>query len=96
MQKLTLTEIEKLIYPVGFYKNKAKALKKLPDVILEKFNGGPVGLKNLAASLGEELSTLEEIYEPYLIQSDFLERTPRGRKLTRKGLEYLGYQRGMF
>ncbi len=39
LQKLTLTEIEKLIYPVGFYKNKAKALKKLPDVILEKFNG---------------------------------------------------------
>ena len=70
--------------------------RQLLKTVLEKFNGGPVGLKNLAASLGEELSTLEEIYEPYLIQSDFLERTPRGRKLTKKGLEYLGYQRGMF
>jgi Holliday junction DNA helicase RuvB len=51
-------------------------------VIIEKFNGGPVGLGTIAVAVGEEAETLEEIYEPFLIQEGFIERTPRGRKVT--------------
>lgn len=58
--------------------------------LAEKFSGGPVGLNTLAASLSEEESTLEEFNEPYLLQIGFLERTPRGRILTRLGYEHLG------
>jgi len=50
--------------------------------IIEKFNGGPVGLGTVAVAVGEEADTIEEIYEPFLIQEGFLERTPRGRKVT--------------
>jgi holliday junction DNA helicase RuvB len=57
--------------------------------IVEKFNNGPVGIKNLAAALGEDEGTIEDVIEPYLIQLGFLERTPRGRTLTEKGKEYL-------
>ncbi len=58
--------------------------------ILDKFSGGPVGLNTLAASLGEEKDTVEEIYEPYLMQLGFLERTPRGRKITARACKHLG------
>lgn len=58
-------------------------------IILEKFNNGPVGVKNLAAALGEDEGTIEDVVEPYLIQLGFLERTPRGRTLTEQGKEYL-------
>jgi Holliday junction DNA helicase RuvB len=57
--------------------------------IVEKFNNGPVGIKNLAAALGEDEGTIEDVIEPYLIQLGFLERTPRGRTLTEKGKDYL-------
>lgn len=57
--------------------------------IMEKFGNGPVGIKNLAAVLGEDEGTIEDVIEPYLIQLGFLERTPRGRTLTEKGKEYL-------
>ncbi len=57
--------------------------------IIEKFGNGPVGIKNLAAALGEDEGTIEDVIEPYLIQLGFLERTPRGRTLTEKGKEYL-------
>jgi Holliday junction DNA helicase RuvB len=57
--------------------------------ILEKFQGGPVGLSTLAAAVGEDGETLEEIYEPYLIQIGFLDRTPRGRRTTRAAAEHL-------
>jgi Holliday junction DNA helicase RuvB len=57
--------------------------------IMEKFGNGPVGIKNLAAALGEDEGTIEDVIEPYLIQLGFLERTPRGRTLTEKGKEYL-------
>jgi Holliday junction DNA helicase RuvB len=57
--------------------------------ILEKFQGGPVGLSTLAAAVGEDGETLEEIYEPYLIQIGFLDRTPRGRRATRAASEHL-------
>lgn len=58
-------------------------------IILEKFNNGPVGVKNLAAALGEDEGTIEDVVEPYLIQLGFLERTPRGRTLTEQGKKYL-------
>jgi Holliday junction DNA helicase RuvB len=56
--------------------------------ILENYDGGPVGLGTLAAALCEEEDTLEDVYEPYLIQSGFLQRTPRGRVATRRAMEY--------
>ncbi len=58
--------------------------------IIEKFDGGPVGLDTLAASISEESETIEEVYEPYLLQLGFLDRTPRGRMATRLAYEHLG------
>jgi len=58
--------------------------------IIEKFNGGPVGLNAIAASIGEEQTTLEDVYEPYLLQEGFIVRTPRGRMVTPKAYEHLG------
>lgn len=57
--------------------------KKILEAIVRKFNGGPVGLASLAVSVGEEQDTIEEVYEPYLIQMGYLSRTPRGRVATR-------------
>lgn len=64
--------------------------------IIEKFDGGPVGIETLCAALGEERSTLEEVYEPFLLQEGFLQRTPRGRVATRKAFELLGKSTGTF
>ena len=58
--------------------------------IIEKFKGGPVGLTTIATSVGEEPGTLEEVYEPFLIQEGFMQRTPRGREVTAKAYEHLG------
>lgn len=55
---------------------------KLLRGIIEKFNGGPVGLDTIAATIGEEAETIEDVYEPYLLQIGFLQRTPRGRVVT--------------
>lgn len=60
-------------------------------VISEKFSGGPTGLKTIAAALSEEEATIEEVYEPYLMQIGLLERTPRGRTVTDKGYAHIGY-----
>lgn len=60
--------------------------------IIEFYNGGPVGLDTLAATINEEAVTLEDVYEPYLLQRGFLTRTPRGRCVTRKAYEHLGIQ----
>ena len=62
--------------------------------IIEKFKGGPVGLTTIATSVGEEPGTLEEVYEPFLIQEGFMQRTPRGREVTAKAYEHLGKRRG--
>jgi hypothetical protein len=59
-------------------------------LLVEKFNGGPVGLKTIAASLSEEEATIEEVHEPYLMQIGLLERTPRGRVVTKKGYAHIG------
>ena len=60
--------------------------------IIEFYNGGPVGLETLAATINEEAVTLEDVYEPYLLQQGFLTRTPRGRCVTRKAYEHLGIE----
>ncbi len=63
------------------------------EVIIEKFNGGPVGLSTIAAALSEEDATIEDVVEPYLMQRGLLERTPRGRIATKKAYEHLGFDR---
>lgn len=62
-------------------------------VIIEKFDGGPVGLNTIAAAVGEDPGTLEEVYEPYLLQQGFLDRTPRGRTATPAAYRHFGYIR---
>jgi Holliday junction DNA helicase RuvB len=70
--------------------------RKVMRTIIQKFDGGPVGLDTIAASISEESDTIEGVYEPYLLQLGFLERTPRGRMATRIAYEHLGivYKKG--
>lgn len=65
--------------------------RRILDIIISKFGGGPVGLKTISAATGEEEATIEEVVEPYLIQLGLLDRTTRGRVVTKKGYEHLGY-----
>lgn len=64
--------------------------RKMLYTIIEKFDGGPVGLDTLAASIGEDRNTIEDVYEPYLLQNGFIQRTPRGRVVTRNAYRHLG------
>jgi Holliday junction DNA helicase RuvB len=64
--------------------------RELLETILEKFGGGPVGLSTLAVALGEAPDTIEDVYEPYLLQLGFLQRTPRGRIVTELGRGHVG------
>lgn len=66
--------------------------RKILEIIVQKFSGGPVGLKTIAAAASEEEATIEEVVEPYLIQLGLLERTPRGRTATKKAYEHLGFE----
>src|SRR5215211_1217298 len=86
---------------IGITKHALKALNvdehgldemdnRILSVIIEKFKGGPVGLSTIATAVGEEAGTLEEVYEPFLIQEGFIKRTPRGREATPKAYEHLG------
>ena len=63
---------------------------RILSVIIEKFKGGPVGITTIATAVGEETGTIEEVYEPFLIQEGFIMRTPRGREVTPKAYEHLG------
>ena len=65
--------------------------RKILEIIIEKFGGGPVGLKTIGAAASEEEATIEEVIEPYLIQLGLLEKTPRGRVATKKAYEHLGF-----
>ena len=67
---------------------------KILETIIDNFNGGPVGLETLAYFVGEELDTIEDVYEPYLLQKGFIVRTPRGRVATDKAYKHLGKTRG--
>ncbi len=64
--------------------------RRLLKIIIEDYEGGPVGVETLAAALGEPRDTIEDVYEPYLLQQGFIGRTPRGRVATRKAYEHLG------
>jgi len=66
--------------------------RRLLKTIIDNFGGGPVGLSTLSAATSEEIDTIEDVYEPYLIRIGFLERTPRGRKVTNHAYKHLGYQ----
>ncbi len=78
--------------------------KRLLDAMIDKYNGGPCGLETLSAMVGEDVGTIEEVYEPYLMQLGFIARTPRGRIVLKKGYEHMGkeppksaiYQIGLF
>jgi Holliday junction DNA helicase RuvB len=67
---------------------------RILKVIIDKFKGGPVGLTTIATAIGENAGTLEEVYEPFLIQEGFLMRTPRGRKATERAFKHLGLDLG--
>jgi len=64
--------------------------RKLLEAVVHRFDGGPVGLDNVAAAIGEEPGTIEDVIEPYLIQQGFLQRTPRGRIATLLAYRHLG------
>ena len=66
--------------------------RKLLDTMITKFNGRAVGLEALAAAIGEDKDTIEDVYEPYLMQIGFINRTPRGRMLTRLAYEHMGVE----
>jgi Holliday junction DNA helicase RuvB len=66
--------------------------REILRALCEKFGGGPVGLSTLAVSVGEEQDTIEDVYEPYLLQCGLLERTPRGRAATRRAFDHLGLE----
>ena len=65
--------------------------RKILSTLIEHYDGGPAGIKALAVAVGEDRGTLEDLYEPYLIQEGFLQRTPRGRVATRRAYQHLGY-----
>lgn len=65
--------------------------RKLLRMMIENYGGGPVGIKTIAANVGEDTDTIEEVYEPYLLQKGFITRTPRGRSVTQKAYLQLGY-----
>lgn len=67
--------------------------KKILDTIINKFNGGPVGIGTIAISIGEEINTIEDVYEPYLVQLGFIKRTPKGRVATNLAFEHLGIEK---
>ena len=62
------------------------------EALITKFNGGPVGAQTVATSIGEEVTTIEDVVEPYLLQEGFVKRTPRGRIATEKAYKHLGYE----
>ena len=65
--------------------------RNLLTTMIEKFQGGPVGLDTLAAAIGEDAGTVEDVYEPYLLKNGFLQRTPRGRVVTDLAYTHLGF-----
>lgn len=68
--------------------------RKMLSVIIEQFNGGPVGIETIAAATGEDTQTIEEVYEPYLMQIGYLSRTPRGRTATQAAYKHMGFKQG--
>jgi Holliday junction DNA helicase RuvB len=67
--------------------------REVLKTIIYKFNGGPVGVDTIAAAVSEERATIEDVYEPYLLQNGFLNRTPRGRTASSLAYEHLGFEK---
>ena len=67
------------------------AQRRILRTIIEKFEGGPVGLNTIGAAIGEDANTIEEVYEPFLVQHGFLQRTPRGRVATAQAYRHFGF-----
>ena len=84
LAKIALARLE--VDEVGFDKMDRRILK----VLIERFGGGPVGIETIAASLSEDRDTIEDVYEPFLLQEGYLQRTPRGRVATNRAYEHLG------
>ena len=86
-REIAAMALDKLeVDPLGLDQNDRRILL----TIIRNYNGGPVGLETLAAAIGEETVTIEDVYEPYLMQMGFLTRTPRGRCVTHLAYEHLG------
>lgn len=83
-EALSLLEVDSLGLETGD--------RRILEAIISKYNGGPVGVQTLAASTAEEIETIEEVHEPYLLQIGFIERTPRGRMATTRAYAHLGLQ----
>ena len=66
--------------------------RNLLKLIVEKYDGGPVGIETIAAALGEDVRTIEDVSEPYLLQAGLIQRTPRGRKASLQAYKHLGYK----
>ncbi len=66
--------------------------RKILGTLIERYSGGPAGIQALAAAVGEDRGTLEDLYEPFLIQEGFLQRTPRGRVATHRAYDHLGFK----
>ncbi len=66
--------------------------RALLNLIIDKYNGGPVGIETIAAAIGEDARTIEDVCEPYLLQAGLLQRTPRGRKVSPAAYKHLGLQ----
>ncbi len=91
--KITLDIVKKTLTMLGVDPNGLDEMdRRILSSIIELYGGGPVGLNTIAVVVGEEPDTIEEVYEPYLIQSGFIKRTPRGREVTRRAYEYLKLQ----
>lgn len=89
---ITIDTVRKAIALVGVDElGLTQADRSILETIIEKFNGGPVGVKTISAATSEEESTIEEVIEPYLIQQGLLEKTTRGRVVTQKAYEHLGF-----
>lgn len=87
---LTVDGVQKTLQMIGIdHVGLTKEDRAVLETLIKKFKGGPVGVNTLATALSEEPTTIEEFHEPYLIQMGFIERTPRGRKVTDKGYEHL-------
>lgn len=87
-EKIANKALDNLCIDIWGLDNTDRALMKL---IIEKYDGGPVGIETIAAALGEDSKTIEDVYEPYLLQSGLIQRTPRGRKISPDGYRCLGY-----
>ena len=88
-EKIAIQSLDSLKIDDFGLDNTDRCLLKL---IIEKFDGGPVGVETLAAALGEDVRTIEDVCEPYLLQAGFIQRTPRGRKVSPEAFRYLGYK----